>query len=51
MTYDIGLPDEFILKSKEQLARFSQEIAFRRNEEEIQKKLEEEKKKKQKGKK
>jgi hypothetical protein len=43
---EIGLNEEFTLKSREQLARFVQEINFRKNEEEIQRKLEEEKKKK-----
>jgi hypothetical protein len=40
------LNEEFILKSKEQLSRFLQEINFRKMEEEALKKAEEEKKKK-----
>jgi len=40
------LNEDFLVKSKEQLARFAQEINFRKNEEEALKKLEEEKKKK-----
>lgn len=43
---DIGLSEEFVTKSKEQLARFAMEINFRKNEEETLKKIEEEKKKK-----
>jgi hypothetical protein len=43
---EIGLNEEFLLKSKEQLARFAQEINFRKMEEEALKKAEEEKKKK-----
>lgn len=47
--HEIGLNEEFILKSKEQLSRFLQEIYFRRMEEEALKKAEEDKKKKKGG--
>jgi hypothetical protein len=43
----IGLSEECTVKIKEQLSRFAQEIAFRKNEEEMLRKLEEDKKKKQ----
>jgi hypothetical protein len=46
MSLEIGLEDNFLHLSKEQLARFNQEITFRKNEEETLRKLEEEKKKK-----
>jgi len=46
MNADIGLDSGFLVRGKESLARFDQEIKFRRNEEEILKKLEEDKKKK-----
>jgi hypothetical protein len=50
MSLEIGLDDIFLHSSKEQLARFNQEISFRKNEEETLRKLEEEKKKKPKKK-
>lgn len=46
MQGEIGLDDTFVLKSKEQLARFDNEVKFRKNEEDIMKKLDDEKKKK-----
>lgn len=52
MSAELGLLEDFGFKSKEQLARFLKEIAFRKNEEETLRKLEEERaKKKKKGKK
>ena len=48
MSSEIGLGDIFLHTSKEQLARFNQEITFRKNEDETLRKLEEEKKKKKK---
>ena len=48
---ELGLKEDFLVKSKEQLARFAKEIPFRREEEETLRKLEEEKAKKKKGKK
>jgi len=50
MAPEIGLDANFLSRSKEQLARFDQEIKFRRAEDEALKKLEEEKKKKAKKK-
>ena len=47
---ELGLKEDFLVKSKEQLARFAKEIPFRREEEETLRKLEEEKAKKKKGK-
>ena len=48
MSNEIGLDENFLNKAKEQMARFNQEIAFRKNEEETLRKLEEDKKKKKK---
>jgi hypothetical protein len=48
MSSEIGLSDIFLHTSKEQMARFNQEITFRKNEDETLRKLEEEKKKKKK---
>jgi hypothetical protein len=48
MNQEIGLDETFLNKSKEQLSRFAQEIAFRKNEEDILKKLDDDKKKKKK---
>lgn len=51
---DLGLSDEFLKETKDQLKRFAKEIPFRREEEETLRKLEEEKaakKAKKKGKK
>ena len=42
------MKEDFLVKSKEQLARFAKEIPFRREEEETLRKLEEEKAKKKK---
>ena len=42
MAKDLGLNDEFIKKTKEQLARFAKEVPFRKEEEEALRKLEEE---------
>ena len=43
MAKDLGLNDEFVKKTKEQLARFAKEVPFRKEEEEALRKLEEEK--------
>ena len=42
MAKDLGLNDEFVKKTKEQLARFAKEVPFRKEEEEALRKLEEE---------
>ena len=42
MAKDLGLSDEFVKKTKEQLARFAKEVPFRKEEEEALRKLEEE---------
>ena len=46
---ELGLNQEFQVKSKEHLARFAKEIPFRREEEEALRKLEEERAKKKKN--
>ena len=38
----LGLNDDFVKKTKEQLARFAKEVPFRKEEEEALRKLEEE---------
>ena len=42
MAKDLGLSDDFVKKTKEQLARFAKEVPFRKEEEEALRKLEEE---------
>ena len=43
MAKDLGLSDDFVKQTKEQLARFAKEVPFRKEEEEAHRKLEEEK--------
>ena len=42
MANDLGLSEDFVKKTKEQLARFAKEVPFRKEEEEALRKLEEE---------